>query len=94
MTGVDGALARQLEFGDDVITVGRGAGLRLAPASRALSGPDKYKVLDHRRHQAQIKARRLLGLVDGEWLRSAPDSGTGLTVGALVGSRDSESMRG
>jgi hypothetical protein len=38
--------------------------LRLAPGSRALRGPDKYKVLEHRRHQAQIKARRLLELAD------------------------------
>jgi len=64
---VDGSLARKLDFGEKGITVGPQARLRLAPASRALRGPDKYKVLDHRRHQAQIKARRLLELAsDGE----------------------------
>jgi hypothetical protein len=29
-----------------------------------LRGPDKYEVLAHRRHQAQIKARRLLELAE------------------------------
>ena len=43
---------------------GRQSKLRLAPASRTLRGPDKYKVLEHRRRQAQIKARRLLELTD------------------------------
>ncbi len=63
MTGpVDGSLARKLDFGEKGITVGPQSRLRLAPASRALRGPDKYKVLDHRRHQAQMKARRLLEL--------------------------------
>ena len=59
---VDGSLARKLDFGEKGITVGPQSRLRLAPASRALRGPDKYKVLAHRRHQAQIKARRLLEL--------------------------------
>ena len=36
--------------------------LRLAARPGGLRGPDKYKVLDHRRRQAQIKARRLLDL--------------------------------
>jgi hypothetical protein len=64
---VDGSLARKLDFGEKEITGGPQSRLRLAPASRALRGPDKYKVLAHRRHQAQIKARRLLELAsDGE----------------------------
>jgi hypothetical protein len=41
--------------------------LRLASAAGVLRGPDKYKVLEHRRRQAQIKARRLLDLMaEGE----------------------------
>ena len=67
----DGAVARQLDFGDEELRsarpakaglsgVARGAKaeLRLAVPSAVLHGPDKYKVLDHRRRQAQIKARR------------------------------------
>ena len=65
MAAVDGSLARKLEFGDDAIAA-RAPALRLAPASRMLSGPDKYKVLEHRRHQAQIRARRLLDLANQE----------------------------
>jgi hypothetical protein len=38
--------------------------LRLAVPSALLRGPDKYNVLEHRRRQAQIKARRLLDLLD------------------------------
>ena len=36
--------------------------LKLAGRPGALRGPDKYKVLEHRRRQAQMKARRLLDL--------------------------------
>jgi hypothetical protein len=67
MTRVDGSLARKLDFGGWTTTTfpggvaGRPA-LRLAPRGSQLSGPDKYRVLAHRRHQAQIKARRLLDL--------------------------------
>ena len=64
----DGSLARQFDFGD-LDTPVRGAALaagskplRLAARPAGLRGPDKYKVLDHRRRQAQIKARRLLDL--------------------------------
>ncbi len=38
------------------------ASLTLAGRPGAVRGPDKYKVLEHRRHQAQMKARRLLDL--------------------------------
>ena len=68
MSRFDGSLARKLDFGEMTTTggePGRG-GLRLALPSGALRGPDKYKVLEHRRRQAQIQARRLLDLLDGE----------------------------
>ncbi len=71
MQGFDGALALKLDFGELVTTVtgtgGRGrGGLRLAPGSGRLTGPDKYGVLEHRRRQAQIRARRLLDILDEE----------------------------
>ena len=74
----EGALARQLDFGDEGGSGQRSAwdparpaclaearrakagGLRLAVPSAVLRGPDKYKVLEHRRRQAQIKARRAI----------------------------------
>jgi hypothetical protein len=63
----DGSAALKLDFGGMTTTSnpqgGRGV-LRLAVPSGALRGPDKYKVLEHRRHQAQIKARRLLNLME------------------------------
>ena len=64
----DGSAALKLDFGGMTTTGtvgGRGErqSLRLAPRV-GLSGPDKYKVLDHRRRQAQIKARRLLDLME------------------------------
>ncbi|MCA1562025.1 MAG: hypothetical protein LC753_14250 [Acidobacteria bacterium] len=61
------ALARELDFGgiDDPEPSGsRPSGLRLAPIAEGLRRPDKYKVLAHRRRQAQIAARRLLGLME------------------------------
>jgi hypothetical protein len=61
---VDGSLARKLDFGENPPTAGGQPILRLAPSTRTLRGPDKYRVLEHRRHQAQIKARRLLELAD------------------------------
>jgi hypothetical protein len=71
MASVDGSLARKLEFevpergaetrGTDAAGARR---LRLAQVPRALAGPDKYRLLEHRRHQAQIKARRLLDLMN------------------------------
>jgi hypothetical protein len=66
MTRFDGTLARQLDF--DSITTTTFRSPRVAKASlkpvRAAGhrGPDKYRELEHRRRQAQIQARRLLGL--------------------------------
>ena len=60
---IEGALARTCdlsEAGGPVSTMR----LKLAPPPRRLHGPDKYAVLAHRRHQAQIKARRLLDLAE------------------------------
>jgi len=67
MARFDDSLARQLDFGDYTTTTvfPRRGGLRLAVSGSGLRGPDKYKVLEHRRRQAQIKARRLLELADG-----------------------------
>ena len=63
----EGSAALKLDFGGMTTTstpgVGR-VGLRLASASRILRGPDKYQVLEHRRRQAQIKARHLLQLME------------------------------
>ena len=59
----NGALARRLDFGDKPGTGGR-RGLRLALPSGALRGPDKYRLLDLKRRRAQMRARRLLGLMD------------------------------
>jgi hypothetical protein len=71
MARFDGSLARQFDFGPTTTTLAPPAGggrglLRLALPSGVLRGPDKYKVLEHRRRQAQIKARRLLELIDRE----------------------------
>ena len=79
MTGFDGSLALELDFGLDLgpefsnaparvtSTGGPGrAALRLAPGPIGLSGPEKYRVLDLRRRRAQIRARHLLALMDAE----------------------------
>jgi len=67
MPRVDGSLARKLDFGDVTTTCGSSrsvkAELRLAVFAEGVRGPDKYKVLEHRRRQAQIKARRFLDLI-------------------------------
>ena len=66
MARYDGTAALTLDFG----TVRPVQELRLTPRLRSgralvgLRGPDKYKVLEHRRRQAQIKARRLLDLIE------------------------------
>lgn len=60
-----GFAAGRLDFGE-VPPTGHGfrRGLRLAtPSGARLHGPDKYRLLDLRRRRAQIKARRVLGLV-------------------------------
>ena len=62
----EGALARAVSDGALALArrptaaAGHRAGLSLAPPLRILSGPDKYRVLEHRRRQAQIKARHML----------------------------------
>jgi len=64
MSRFDGSLARNLTFAQAPYPEGP-AGLRLAQRGAILRGPDKYDVLAHRRRRAQIKVRRLLGLVEG-----------------------------
>ncbi len=64
----DGSLARQFDFGDlttCTFPLPRPIKARWKVADRpeAVRGPNKYKVLEHRRRQAQIKARRLLDLL-------------------------------
>ena len=59
----NGALALRLDFGE-VPARGRRRELRLALPSGALRGPDKYRQLDLKRRRAQMRARRLLGLMD------------------------------
>ena len=69
MTRFDGSTALKLDFGGITTTgsvvPGRGrAGLRLAVPGGVLRGPDKYRILEHRRRQAQIRARHLLVLME------------------------------
>jgi len=67
MPRFDGSLALKLDFGEMTTTTFQSrSGLRLAASPGRLSGPDKYQVLEHRRRQAQIRARRLLELAEGE----------------------------
>ena len=56
------ALARKLDFGGMSGLTGR-PGLRLVVPAEAGHGPEKYRLLDLKRRRAQIRARRLLGLV-------------------------------
>ena len=78
MRRFDGSLARQLDFEDPTTSAlppgdrnwepvrnvrQLTAALTVAQRPAGLRGPDKYKVLEHRRRQAQIKARRLLDLL-------------------------------
>ncbi len=68
MSRFDGTLARSLDFGEVTTTApvfvqGR-SGLRLAGSGGLLRGKDKYKVLEGRRRQAQITARRVLDLIE------------------------------
>jgi hypothetical protein len=71
MTKFDGSLARSLDFGEiapataqAAICGGARAGLRLALPGGLLRGPAKYQVLDRRRRRAQIRARRVLDLLE------------------------------
>ena len=68
MSRFDGSLARSLDFGETTTTApvysGGRSGLRLALPGGVLRGQGKYKVLETRRRQAQIKARRVLDLIE------------------------------
>ena len=67
MARFDGSLARTLDFGEIPTAAtypSARAGLRLASPSGLRRGADKYKLLEKRRRQAQIKARRALSLID------------------------------
>ena len=68
MTRSSGAAALKLDFGGVTTTTplirGARGSLRLA-SSGSTRGPEKYKTLEHRRRQAQIKARHLLSLMEG-----------------------------
>lgn len=66
MTRLDGSAALKLDFGGVTTTSGglRRGRLRLATSSVEVRGPEKYKILDQRRRQAQIRARHLLELME------------------------------
>lgn len=57
----EGSLAVKLDFGADAAALARTAPVR---ALQLTAGPDKYRVLEHRRRRAQIAARRLLDLAE------------------------------
>ena len=57
---VDGSLARTFDFGDTRSLRSDQPALRLSTSPGELRGSQKYRLLDHRRHQAQIRARRAL----------------------------------
>jgi hypothetical protein len=91
----DGSLALELDFGPSTRPLrglaqgGRTVPLRLA---RRSGPPDKYKVLAHRRRQAQITARRLLDLM---WeqngagrLRPRDDAGVAACSGPRPGKQE------
>ena len=56
------ALALQLDFGERRGNE-RPTRLRLATGVGKVRGPEKYRLLDLKRRRAQIRARRLLGLM-------------------------------
>ena len=60
MVRTRGALALRLDFGDPKARGGR-PGLKLVAGE--VRGPEKYRLLDLKRRRAQIRARRLLGLL-------------------------------
>jgi hypothetical protein len=59
---VDGSLALELDFGP--ASARRLETRSGAPSSLTLARADKYKILEHRRRQAQIRARHLLDLLE------------------------------
>ena len=64
---VDGALALKLDFGSAVgksTSARRHASSYGAPAVLRTVAADKYEAFDHRRRQAQIRARHLLDLME------------------------------
>jgi hypothetical protein len=62
MARFDGSLALELDFGKAAEFARSG---RQAEGSHLkLAEPNKYRVLEHRRRQAQIKARHLLQLME------------------------------
>jgi hypothetical protein len=67
MARFDGSLALRFDFGEPALTTTLGRvsknGLRLAPRIATPRGREKYRILEHRRRQAQIKARRLLDVL-------------------------------
>lgn len=68
MVRSNGSTALKLDFaGMTTTTVSasdpRRTGLHLVSPAPGPRGADKYRLLDHRRHQAQMKARRLLDLM-------------------------------
>lgn len=70
MARFDGSLALKLDFGSTSASAcARSAFARRHETSSGetalkLAEPDKYKALEHRRRQAQIKARHLLQLME------------------------------
>jgi len=64
---IDGTLALQVDFGDEPAPAFHAARPGKAWSHRALPPvsyrPDKYIALEHRRRQAQIAARKALGLI-------------------------------
>ena len=61
MVRTRGALALRLDFGQTNRPGGRPE-LRLVAGG--IQGPEKYRLLDLKRRRAQIRARRLLGLLN------------------------------
>jgi hypothetical protein len=57
------AVALRLDFGE-ITAWGVRRGLRLATPAGPLRGPEKYRLLDLKRRRAQIRARRVLELLD------------------------------
>lgn len=76
MARFDGSLARQFDFGPPVTAPAAGGSrLRLASEVGGRRVRDKYQVLEHRRRQAQIKARHLLDAIDREPVEAVTDGG-------------------